>query len=171
MRRLYLLRHAKSSWDGPSPDDRDRPLAPRGARAAPRMGAYMSERGYRPEVVLCSPSRRTRETWSRVRGALGPPAREEFCEDIYLAPASTLLALVRGLDDRFPSALVVGHNPGTADLAAGLAAPSAAAGFGRYPTGALAVFDLDVQGWGGAGPGAGKVVEFVRPADLGARGR
>ncbi|CAN0501767.1 unnamed protein product, partial [Laminaria digitata] len=70
MKRLYLLRHAKSGWDDPGQDDFDRPLSRRGLRSSPLMGRYMQNLGYAPSIALCSPARRTRETWELVRAAL-----------------------------------------------------------------------------------------------------
>ena len=165
MKRLYLLRHAKSSWDDPALDDVDRPLAARGRRAAPRMGAYMRERGYRPAIALCSPARRAEETWTLVRGALGCAPAEETRPGIYGAAARDLLRMVQLIDGRHPSAVLIGHNPGVEMLAAALADDRAAVP-GRFPTAALAAFEFEADGWTGARAGRGRLVEFVRPRDL-----
>src|SRR6187200_3248617 len=81
--RLYLLRHAKSSWDDPGLPDHDRPLAPRGRKAAKRMGAHLRERGIEPQLVLCSSARRTRETVERL--ALPSGSQVEVEDGLYAA--------------------------------------------------------------------------------------
>lgn len=166
MKRLYLLRHAKSSWGDPSLDDVDRPLAPRGLRAATRMGAHMAARGHRPDLALCSPALRARETWAAVRGALGGVAREKVRDGLYLAPTGRILETVRASGGGFSGVAVVGHGPGLGDLAAVLAGPQAADVFGKFPTGSLAAFDVLAGDWNEAGPENARLVAFTRPADL-----
>jgi phosphohistidine phosphatase len=147
--RLYLLRHAKSSWDEPGLADHDRPLARRGKRAADAMGRYMREHGIEPEVVLCSSATRTRQTLER----LGlPDARIE--PELYGADAATLRALIPDAS----SAMLIGHNPGMQDLALSLARSGAKLGelAEKFPTGARATIELDT----------GELVDFVRPRDL-----
>ena len=85
MKTIFLLRHAKSSWDDDSLSDHDRPLSERGRAAAPRMGAYMRGAGYLPDLVLCSTSMRTRQTLDAVISELGVEPATEFQEELYLA--------------------------------------------------------------------------------------
>jgi phosphohistidine phosphatase len=147
--RLYLLRHAKSSWDEPGLADHDRPLARRGERAADAMGRYLREHGIEPEVILCSTATRTRQTLER----LGlPDARIE--PELYGADAATLRALIPDAS----SVMLIGHNPGMQDLALSLARSGAKLGelAEKFPTGALATIELDT----------GELVDFVRPRDL-----
>ena len=94
MKRLYLLRHAKSGWDGPEQDDFDRPLSRRGRRSAPLMGRYMRNLGYAPSIALCSPARRTQETWDLVRDALESGTTEEMRPELYHPAPRTLLDTV-----------------------------------------------------------------------------
>ncbi len=170
MKRLYLLRHAKSSWGDPGLDDHERPLSPRGRRAAPLVGAHMAREAYHPDLALCSPARRARATWSHVRDMLDCEIDEEIRRDVYLASLCELFNLVRCIEDRYASAIVVGHNPGMAEFAVeltgGLSRNEKMATFGKYPTGALAVFDLADDGWQETAPGGCRLVEFVRPSDL-----
>src|SRR5262245_5412800 len=114
MKRLYLLRHAKSSWDDESLADHDRPLSARGRRAADAIGTYLREHGIEPELILCSSSTRTRETLARI-GLDG-----EIERDLYGASASELLARVSELPPSLGSVMLIGHNPGMHDLALGL---------------------------------------------------
>ena len=170
MKRLYLLRHAKSSWDDSGLDDLERPLSPRGNRAALLVGAHMARQAYRPELALCSPARRAHETWLHARGKLDCEVAEEIRRDVYLASSAELFTLVRSIDDRYASAIVIGHNPGMAafaiDLTGGLSWDEKRAAFGKYPTGALAVFDLATDGWQDAALGGCRLVDLVRPSGL-----
>lgn len=172
MKTLLLLRHAKSSWDDPALDDFDRPLNPRGRKAAPRVGAWIGERGLVPDRVLCSAARRALESWERAAPALAvdplPPV--EVVHGLYLAEPRRILALVRAQPDDVDSLLVVGHNPGFEDLARGLAVagdPEALAGLAAgFPTAGLAVFRFPVDRWEEVGPGVGRLEAFVRPREL-----
>ena len=109
--RLWLLRHAKSSWDEPELDDRDRPLAPRGEQSADRMRDYVLAEGIRPAVVLCSSALRTRQTLARVLSALGPELEVHIEPGLYTFDAASLLERVRAIPDGV-SAMLIGHNPG-----------------------------------------------------------
>jgi phosphohistidine phosphatase len=112
-----MVRHAKSAWDDPSLADHDRPLAPRGTKALRRLTGYLTEAEYRPDVVLCSSSRRTADTLDGIRDALPKRARIELADELYLADANTLLTRLHGLNDKDRCAMLVGHNPGIEDLA------------------------------------------------------
>ena len=126
----------------------------------------MAARHHRPDLALCSPALRARETWVAVRGAFGGVAREEIRDELYLAPSGEILELVRASGGGFSGVAVVGHNPGLRDLATVLAGAPDAGVFGKFPTGSLAVFDVLAGAWSGAGPENARLVEFTRPADL-----
>ncbi len=167
MKRLYVLRHAKSAWDDPTLRDRDRPLAPRGRKAAKRMGKWARKHDVRPQLVVCSSAVRARETLHRMLYYLGEP-EVWFEVTLYAASAETLLARVHALPAEVDEAMVVGHNPGVMELVLLLAGPGrlrdrAAA---NVPTGALAVLELDVGAWGDAAPGAASLTRFVVPREL-----
>jgi phosphohistidine phosphatase len=168
---IFLLRHAKSSWDAADAPDFDRPLAPRGREAAAAMAAYMRDRGYRPARVLCSPALRSRETWGLMALKLDPQVPTRYLKGLYLAPPSRLLDYLRRLPDNVDSVLVVGHNPGLQELAVALAAdgePKRVERLSRkFPTAALAVVRIDVGHWREVGPATGTLAAFVRPKDLG----
>ena len=120
-RRLILLRHAKSDW--PDVPDRDRPLAKRGRRDAPRIGRWLDEHGYQPDVVVVSDAARTRQTWDLVAPELGGSPAVHFEPRAYAASALTLLYLAQELPARYRTALLIGHNPGLSELATSLAGP------------------------------------------------
>jgi phosphohistidine phosphatase len=163
MSRLYLLRHAKSSWSDPGLADHDRPLAPRGRRAAKAIGRYLREQDVEPALVLCSTAARTRETLQRI----DVDRREERIErGLYSADAEALLARLREVPDEVRSVMLIGHNPGVQDLALLLArpGPELRALEAKFPTAALASFA--VAGWSTLGPGTAELIDFVRPRDL-----
>jgi phosphohistidine phosphatase len=120
-RRLILLRHAKSDW--PDVPDHDRPLAKRGRRDAPRIGRWLHEHGYQPDVVVVSDAARTRQTWDLVAPELGGSPAVRFEPRAYAASALTLLYLAQELPERYRTALLISHNPGLSELATSLAAP------------------------------------------------
>ena len=163
-RRLILLRHAKSDW--PDVPDQDRPLAKRGRRDAPVIGRWLRDRGYLPDTVICSAARRTRQTWELVVPELGGSPSVTFEPRAYAANAMTLLYLVRELPAASRAAMLVGHNPGVAELATSLAQPPDHDDAPiRFPTAAAAI--LDVSGdWADLAPGRARLLDHTTPADL-----
>ena len=164
MRTLYLLRHAKSSWDDAGVPDRERVLAPRGRKASKRIASHLDREEIRPELVLCSPARRTRETLDRIGDALGAP-KVVFDEQLYGADDDELLSRLREVPDRFGSVMLVGHNPGIADLLALLAADRSSLP-GEVPTGALATLSVPVDDWAELAPHSARLDAFVVPREL-----
>ena len=167
MKRLYLLRHAKSSWKDTSLPDHDRPLNGRGRRAAKAMARHMREHGIEPELVLCSTARRARETLERIEPGLDTRA-VHLEPDLYAASAHALLERLRGVPDTVESVLLIGHNPGLQDLALELARPGSAADelAAKYPTAALATLAFEASTWRELDRGTAELVELVRPRDL-----
>ena len=172
MPQLLLLRHAKSSWDEKELPDRDRPLAPRGRRAAGTIRQAMHSLGLTPDLVLVSPARRTMQTAEALEPWDETPLTDPV-EALYLATASQMLAVLREVAGTVRSVLVIGHNPGMHELAlalvgagampkAGEAERQLAAGF---PTGALAEFFIPGP-WSQLGPGGGRLLRFLTPRQL-----
>jgi phosphohistidine phosphatase len=163
-RRLILLRHAKSDW--PDVPDRDRPLAKRGRRDAPKIGHWLREHAYLPEVVICSAARRTRQTWDLVAPELGGSPSVTFEPRAYAASAMTLLYLVREVPAGCHTAMLVAHNPGVADLASALTQPpDADVAPLRFPTAAVAVLDFPGD-WPDLAPSQAHLTAYTTPADL-----
>jgi phosphohistidine phosphatase len=164
LKRLGILRHAKSDWGQPGLSDFERPLNERGREAAERIRRAIEERALRFDIVLSSPSARTRETLALV-GIDG-----EWDEQLYLASPETLTGIVRALPETARSALLVGHNPGLHELALNLARPDAEGRrqrvLGKFPTAALAVLDLDIDAWSEAAQGCGQIAELLLPREL-----
>lgn len=173
MKRLFLLRHAKSVRDG-SQNDRDRPLNARGRADAPRMGGYMQRKRYIPDRVLCSSAQRTAETWTMLASEFSPLPQVKFLDSLYLATAGSIVRTIRQEADDASALLVIGHNPGLEDAARDLAAEPASAQErqfldtleNKFPTGALAVLRFDVRTWPEISEGSGTLIDFVRPKHL-----
>jgi len=166
MSRLYLLRHAKSSWDDPGLRDHDRPLASRGRKAATRLAEHLRTEGIRPELVLCSSALRARQTLERLQGVLGTAA--VLVEDaLYAADADELLLRLRRVPETARSVMVIAHNPGLQDLAVELApsGPDVERLREKFPTGALAAIDLDAA-WDDLAWGVGRLTSLTVPRDL-----
>lgn len=168
MRRLILLRHAKSDRPAGVPDH-DRPLNDRGRRVAPAVGAHLAQEGLRPDLALVSTAERTRETWGAMTAALGDP-ETRWQREIYEAPASRILRVIRDAPDSAATVIVVGHNPGLGDLASDLAGEGPRAARNRlgleFPTAAYVVIDFNAELWSEIAPGQGRLDRFVRPRDI-----
>jgi phosphohistidine phosphatase len=171
-KRLFLLRHAKSSWDDPGLDDHERPLAPRGRRAVNVLGEHLREHDIHPVQVLCSTSRRTRETLEGVQ-----PGGETLIEaELYHADPAQLLERLRRVSDDVESVMVIGHNPTLQITALRLSDAGSANGDGshraqisqKFPTGALATLSFDGP-WSELGPGSARLVDYVRPKAIAKR--
>jgi phosphohistidine phosphatase len=170
-RRLVLLRHAKSDWpDGP---DHERPLAGRGRRDAPAVGRWLAESGFVPDAVVCSTALRARQTWELVAGALAetalrPPGRSRvpavrFEPRVYEASVLSLLMLVREFEPQWRTVLLVGHNPGLAELTIGLTGSDTEPR--AFPTAFVAVVGLP-GAWAEAAQGEGRLLAHTAPAEL-----
>ena len=160
MKRLYLLRHAKSSWNEPDLADFDRPLNSRGLLAAPFMARFMAAKSYRPDLIVSSPARRALTTAELVRENIGANIEIQLNDRVYEASPQTLLQIAATVDDAAGSVMLVGHNPGMEGLIRLLAGRSEA-----MPTAGLAVIDLGIDRWRNIKEGCGTLVEVVRPKE------
>jgi phosphohistidine phosphatase len=162
MKRLTLIRHAKSSWKNSGLADVDRPLNSRGKRDAPRMGAYLARQGIQPDIILASPARRARKTAKLLAGEI-PGAAGRILADpaLYEAGAAVILERVRALDESWQHVMLIGHNPGLTDFANLLTA----IGIDNLPTCAVLVADLDIDFWCETSPGCGRAALYVVPKE------
>jgi phosphohistidine phosphatase len=151
-----VVRHAKSAWPDGVPDA-ERPLNPRGRRDAPAAGRWVRDHSGHLDAVVCSPATRTRQTWRLIAAELGGPPEPVVDDRVYEAGVDSLLAVVRGLPADAGTALLVGHNPGVADLVAALTGEEP-----EMKTSAIAVVELGGS-WGEAGPGRGRLADHVTP--------
>lgn len=170
MLTLSLLRHAKSSWGDSGLQDIERPLNERGLEAAPRMGAFMAEQSIVPDVVLCSPAVRTRQTLDLVLPHLSPAPAIVYKDKLYLGSASTLLRAVRKLEADIKHAMIVAHDPGLHQLAMELSGSGDSdllqALAQKFPTAALAVIVFGGHSWARVKPGAGSLAHLMAPKRL-----
>lgn len=160
MKTLFILRHAKSSWSEPDLADFDRPLNERGTKAAPFMGELMARKSFQPSVILSSPAARAKQTALLVKDAGGFGAELKFDDRIYEASPQGLRSVIAELDDKYSSAMLVGHNPGIEGFIRFLT--------GRIepmPTAALAVIELEINKWDEIEDGCGELKRIIRPKD------
>ncbi len=171
MRRLLLLRHAKAiPFTGRG--DYERALVERGRRDAARIGAFLAEAGMIPDLVIFSGALRARETAAIVMKAW-PQRIEARAElSLYDATRAGVHAIVRALPDTAPSVMLVGHNPGLADLANNLVGGGAESDVarmaGKFPTAGLAALEFDVARWRDVAPGSARLARFATPDDVSA---
>ena len=167
MTQLFLLRHAKSSWDDSELVDHDRPLAPRGWRAVRLLAEHLGREGVTPALVLCSSARRTRDTLEGIAPALGEATPVQVEDELYAASERRLLERLRAVEDDVESLMLIGHNPGVEQLALSLAGggQKLATLRRKYPTGALATLEFSGR-WGDLRPGSAELTDFVTPKQL-----
>jgi phosphohistidine phosphatase len=174
MRRLMLLRHAKTENDAPSGRDQDRRLDNRGRLDAAEIGGWIGRHPPFPDSVLVSPAIRAHQTWEiaweSMKGVV-PPPRVELLPELYGADPPQLLQTIRMASATDPHQLmIVGHNPGMHEMALALAGSGDAGGrqalADNLPTSGLAVFDFAVDDWGDVGFRRGQLISFVSPKML-----
>ena len=170
MPRLLLLRHAKSSWGDPGIADIDRPLSPRGRRAAAAIAQAIADDDLLPDHILCSPAQRTRETLAAVIPFLPARTKVAITPELYEPPHGDYRAAISAHGGRAATLMVIGHNPAIQATAliligAGDARLSTAIAE-KYPTGALAVVAFDTDDWSALAPHSGRIEAFIRPSAL-----
>lgn len=158
---LYLLRHAKSSWNDASLSDFERPLNDRGKTTAPFMGKFMRENGIEPSIILSSPAIRAKQTAQFVKDAGQFSCKLEFDERIYEASPQTLLEVVFEIDKAHETAMLVGHNPGMESFIRLLTGD-----IESMPTAALAVIELAIDAWDKITDSPGELRNIFRPKEL-----
>lgn len=167
MRRLMLLRHAKSDWSQGVGGDHERPLNARGREAAPKIGAYIAQAEIVPDLILCSTAERTRQTCELVMASLKVAPKVRFEDELYLAEPEAIIGLVRDTPHQVHTLMVIGHNPGIHQAASDLTGSGKAEAremlAAKYPTAALAVIDFATDDWSEIGLHAGKLDRFITP--------
>ena len=168
--RLMLLRHAKSDWSRPGLADQERPLNARGRKAAPKVGAYMARHALVPDLVVASTATRVRETLDLVCAAFERAPKVTYDARVYEAEAGALLDVLKQTPRGTQSLLLVGHNPGLAELAVLLIASGKTDARARlaakFPTAALAVIDFTIDDWSKLRLRSGRLERFVVPRGL-----
>lgn len=168
MKRLILVRHAKSSWSDATLEDHDRPLNARGVDASVQVGKWLAEKGYTPDEVLSSTATRCRDTWDGIAPSLETAPEPRFERPLYLASAEEMMTALRGATG--DNVMMLGHMPGIGRFARELRRdpPPAHESFDKYPTGAVTVLDFRIEDWSELQPAIGKFEAYVVPRDLAA---
>ncbi|MEM6679644.1 MAG: histidine phosphatase family protein [Pseudomonadota bacterium] len=172
MKTVILLRHAKSSWSDPELDDHDRPLNRRGKAAAPLIAGWLERTGYVPDRIVCSSSRRTRQTLKRMRQAIPSLPEPEIEPRLYHAEPRLMFEILARQPDSAKTVLFLGHQPGLSAFARhlvnGRIRPGCGRAFEHFPTAAAAVLKLPVTQWAELSPHSADFVDFAVPRELAA---
>ncbi|MCX5481489.1 histidine phosphatase family protein [Kaistia geumhonensis] len=170
MMRLLMLRHAKSAWDVPGAADFDRPLAPRGRRAATMIGEHLATHRLLPDRILCSSARRTRETLIGLLPVISGDLEIRITRDLYEVTPEAYADSIAALGGSAKTLLLIGHNPSVQECALeliGSGNPALRDEIAeKFPTAGLAVIDFDHHKWSELRPRTGRVVAFFRPREL-----
>jgi phosphohistidine phosphatase len=167
-KRLFILRHALAEWPE-GMEDRDRPLAQSGHRDAQALARKMKQKNYRPDLVLCSSARRTRETYAPIHD-LWPDVKVDYLEQLYLASTGGLYEMLKGGDDAYDNVLLIGHNPGIHGLVQLLTGEGNQDLMVRvltgYQAGCLSVLECDCVIWADLMPGACRLADLFVGKEL-----
>ena len=141
-KRLFVMRHAKSSWNHSGLTDHERPLNARGLRDTPRMAEFMDSQKTCPTLLLSSSAVRAKKTAALIQANLETPPEWTVIKDFYLAPAHVYIQTLCRIPDNHSNTMIIGHNPGIEDLVERLSGHHH-----RMPNAAIAVFDLRIESW------------------------
>lgn len=157
---LYLVRHAKSSWDDPALGDRDRPLSERGLSSAPDMGKRLAEQGHKPDLIISSPAKRAFTTAKKIAKETGyREAKIVTDERMYFSGTRSMLDLLEGLNDKHKKVMIVGHNPALTSLLNILCDSP----IENMPTCAVAVVGFEMNSWSELSISNGELLAYDFP--------
>jgi phosphohistidine phosphatase len=163
MKKLFIVRHAKSSWDYPDLDDIDRPLNKRGKRNAPEMGKRLLRKGIKPESLITSPANRARTTAKKIAKALSFPKDQIVIDPtLYHGTNRDIINVIRKVSDEINTLMIFGHNPGFTDLVNQLSGSN----IYNIPTCGIAEIGFNVQSWAEIDTKMGKLIDFDYPKKL-----
>lgn len=169
MKTLLLMRHAKSSWDDLFCPDYERPLSKRGHKAAEQMGEWLADNNLFPDAVLLSAATRVQQTWGHVQASLTNAPKAEPLKNLYMTNPDYLLAHIRSTLKSVQTLLVINHDPTLSTLTAQLASPplspTCTRALQKFPSGAIARFDLSGN-WPVLSATTAQFTDFVKPKDL-----
>jgi phosphohistidine phosphatase len=170
MKKLVLLRHAKSSWDDPAMEDHDRPLNKRGRKSAPLIARWLVRRRHLPDTVLCSSAARAQETVALMGSAVAGMPDPVIERALYHARPGAMLDRLAKLPRGCRTAMLVGHNPGLCDLlrqlSDGREEPDLRRALEHFPTAAAAVLEIRGDDWSSIGFGRAHFFDFASPREL-----
>ena len=158
MKTLYILRHAKSSWEKPELSDFERPLNEGGLNTAPFMGQLLYDRQFQPQFIISSPAKRAKQTAVLIKETAELNAPVKYDDRIYEASPQVLLQVVADTEEKYESMMLVGHNPGIEGFIRFLTGKTEA-----MPTAGLAIVELWVNSWDGIVADSGVLKELIRP--------
>jgi len=169
MLRLYVMRHAKSSWAIPGARDFDRELNERGQSDLGKMSKIIKRNNYTPEHVLCSNAERTRQTLEGIQDAFNQEPRIVFTQRLYSSGLEEYMELIKAVDGA-TSLMIIGHNPMCGALAASLSGngePSFLEKIAyKYPTSALSVIEFDCKQWADIEKLSGNLIDCAFPSEI-----
>ena len=160
MKTLFVLRHAKSSWENPDWADFERPLNSPGLDAARFIGELIYERALQPQMIVSSPAKRAKQPAVLVKEIAEVSKPVKFDERIYEASPHALFNLIREFDEKWESILIVGHNPGFENLVRMLTGETVS-----MPTAALARINLDIENWHDLETNSNELEFLIRPKE------
>ncbi|HEY5919342.1 MAG TPA: histidine phosphatase family protein [Chryseolinea sp.] len=162
MKTLFIIRHAKSSWDASNVDDFDRPLNERGKRDAPRMGKRFKEKDIHPDLMVSSPAKRALSTAKKIAEVL-KYKKDDIKSDrrLYHADEETILTVIRELKENRSVVMLFGHNPGLTEFVNSLMDGSQ--DIDNIPTCGVVAFQFSIEHWTEIDWGKGKMLFFDYP--------
>lgn len=170
MKRLCLLRHAKSEWGNAAIEDHDRSLNKRGENTAVFMADFMCENGFTPDTILCSTAKRARLTLDPLHKKLGNTANVLIEDGLYLPMPDEILERIHAIPDSAETVLIISHNPGLEMLSIELmqcdTPTQARVQFEHFPTASYVVYEFDCNCWADISKGTGRLMHFSKPRDL-----
>ena len=162
MKRLLLMRHAKSSWSDVSLGDHDRPLNPRGKTDAPRMGEHLKSEGIIPEVIICSTAKRAKQTAKYLQTECPIDGGVIYSASLYHGGTEEFIEALEELDERIETAMLIGHNPGMEYSLEEFCGVNEV-----MPTAAIAYIQFEVEAWKEIGlTETGKLIDLWRPKEI-----
>lgn len=170
MKRIVLIRHAKSSWQDDAQDDLDRPLNERGRKAISDIARWLKEYKVKPDFVWLSPATRCQETWHHLRKEWDTTIKATQHRALYMADPKTMLEVLKLTSDDIDTVALVGHQPGisaaTRKLADGKETKTLARAYSKFPTAAVAVLETPVQQWADLDFKSARFQKFIVPKEL-----
>lgn len=160
MKKLFIVRHAKSSWDFPELDDFDRPLNSRGKRNVPEMGRRLAAQNVLPDLLISSPAKRAAATARRIAEVIGySKERIRKDRDFYHGDIGDFMNVIQNTNSEVNSLMIFGHNPGLTDLTNMLSGSS----IYNIPTCGIVEIEFNVDSWDEVRKGNGKLISFDYP--------
>jgi phosphohistidine phosphatase len=170
MKTIFLLRHAKSSWDDVRLDDFDRPLSSRGIKSCKKMGKYLKKNRLIPDIVYCSSAIRAKQTWELVNRIVEKKENVIYEDSLYMSDFSNFINIIKKTKNNFKNLMIVSHNPGIENLALELSKDKNNEIYEKinikFPTGALIIINFNLNNWSKVDCKKGKLYEFVKPKEL-----